>query len=287
MIGVSFAGRSGKTVSALHFDIFDGIGWLGVPLIPKDALFRESSVENGVRRLSLRARVLATVVHHVGWSGGLRKAKYWAEFDRVRHDQVAGAWLQQGLVDALGLDAARMILGLTAQETEAGRSNHRRLRFVAVLFKHHLRHRPAATLGYVARYALGQWSSLYRPPGVIACPGDVVPGAADLALDLSLACKAAPHAAGAPHVRVSAGVVETLNGPTYRATTRLTWQRWAVVRLICPTIFLWIQAKRNRIILLGRMPAGIRILRWLFQPNWIGRQLPLGAPENVRTSEIA
>src|SRR5207247_7402703 len=70
---------AGSSTSAIHFDIFEGITYLCLPLLRPEALDAESIVRGGVRQLSERGRVLATTVHHLAWNGALLKEKYRAE----------------------------------------------------------------------------------------------------------------------------------------------------------------------------------------------------------------
>src|SRR5690242_18538671 len=92
--------------SALHFDVFDGISYLGLPLLRPESIEGESVVRDGVRQLSDRGRVLVTTVHHLAWNRALLKEKYRTELAGVLADERDRPWLLERVSRALGAPAA-------------------------------------------------------------------------------------------------------------------------------------------------------------------------------------
>jgi hypothetical protein len=258
---------------AIHFDVFENISFLCLPLISSEVLCSESFTRAGVRQLSGRGRALATTVHHIAWSGRLQKEKYRAEVEAVlatpqdrdwflgHVDQALGPWVTaelRGLVDVSGLGKAAL---------------RRRWAVARGLWVRWVAPRPLLACRRVARYVVGQLESLVHPPGIVGCPGDVVPGVPGARLGPELACKIAPHGFAADTVRGPLRQTRTLNGPRYEASLAVFWRRWTLVRWLLPSLFLWVQAKRNRVVVIRRLPFGLRVLRGTrWRPDWLAAE---------------
>ena len=267
MVGLSLVhAASPVSLEALHFDVFAGISYLGIPLLTPEDLAEGSQVRGGVRHLSPSHRVLATVLHHLSWSGGLSKTKYRQELLDLQGARPP--WLEAQLSRV----HSRLLAELVARpwDIPTGPSRRTRLILTSALALQRLRKEPGRFVTALSAYLVGQIPSLIRPPGKIGRPGDLIPDLSVGALDLRLACRICPLAAQAPSVRAPASCLRTLNGPRYESALQRTWQRWSMIRWLVPTAFLWFQAKRNRIVLLESLPLGIRFLRRLpTRPSWI------------------
>jgi O-antigen/teichoic acid export membrane protein len=260
----------GASASAIHFDIFEGITYLGLPLLQPEALDTESIVRGEVRQLSERGRVLATTVHHLAWNGALLKEKYRAELATVLARTGDREWLLGTVDGALGTPVSRELgkpQGLAG--LGSGATGLRRRVWLGLASRWFFP-RPRLSLRSLATYLVGQLQSLRHPPGLIGSPGDPIPGLPGTPLTLQLACRISPHAAGATHVRTPSAMVRTLNGPRYERSTARLWRAWTPLRWLLPSLFLYLQAKRNRIVVLDRLPFAIRWLRTRADPpGWL------------------
>ena len=268
MIGFSLVRPDVDHPQAVHFDVFNGISYLGIELCSSATLASESSVTNGVRHLSRRGRALATLVHHMDWNGYLSKEKYRNELADVLADPADALWMRQRLSEAFGRRAADRLLSPTSRLDHA--TVPRRLKLAAAVFSTAGRGHPGRPGRQLLRYWSGQWSSLRSPPGLVGLEGDSFPCTPRLTLSEELACALAPHGCAARTVRSRPGDVHTLNGERYRRTMSRAWARWTVIRWLVPSFFLRYQAKRNRIVVLrDRLPSGMRLLRRFGDPAWI------------------
>jgi hypothetical protein len=277
MIGFTLVRAGEDEVDAIHFDVFNGITYLGLPLCDPATLHAESRVRDGVRLLSPRGKSIATVVHHLAWNGYLSKEKYRSEFAQLLRDPVDGPWMRARLGEVFGIGIARALCspeGLTRLERSTVNA---RLQLSAALFRQAARKGltyPARRLG---SYWLGQCSSFRIPPGVVGREGDGLKNLDGMRLTPEIACGVTPHGCWAPSARCHASAVRTLNGPRYQRTTTRAWARWTFLRWTLPSLFLLYQAKRGRIVVLtNRLPLGLRLLRRAGHPAWIG--IPPGAP---------
>jgi hypothetical protein len=280
MTAISFV--AGLASDAIHFDIFDGITYACIPLLEPALLADESAVRDGVRMLRLRGRVLATLAHHLAWNGGLTKAGYRDEVAAVLADPADRDWLLYRVHALFGERIAGELAAPRGGERLGTDLRRRRRAARRALLGRSLRRAPAATLGGLARYALGQLPSLAVPPGLIGERDDPLPGT-DVPLDLSLACRIAPHGFGIDAFRTAHGA-RTLNGPRYERTLARSWARWAPVRWIAPSIFLWFQAKRGRVVVVERLPVALRVLRRTARPAWLAASAAAAATE-ARTTD--
>ncbi|MGH8950409.1 MAG: hypothetical protein ACRDX9_03195, partial [Acidimicrobiia bacterium] len=268
--GVSFVDTTDTSdVLALHFDIFDGITAMGVPLVPKRLLEAESSVKDGVRNLSSRARVLVTTLHHLAWSGGWKKEKYFQELGDVAGNEEDRAWLLEHIESVLGRSFAERVID-RGSRGEMAPSFSRRM----TVMRAALEARSGAELGGAAslmlRYGLGHIPSLLRPAGWVGRPGDRVPSLPTVRHDLAVACGVSQHGYFVPSMRSSKQKLRTLNGERYLANHRHRWSRLVLFRWICPTAFLWLEAKRSRVVVVGRLPLVLRLLRaGALRPRWV------------------
>lgn len=271
--GLALLGPGKDGPEAVHFDVFKGITWLGVELISPALLQHESVVTRGVRQLSRRARVLATLVHHVGWSGGLTKTKYIDELRNLKADAAEAAWLQATLTTMLGPTVVKSLLDTDASLALGGKRGAWRCRYLLPVLLRRLGAQPLQTARALARYVTGHWPSLVHPPGIVGRRGAVLPGSAQgLLLDLRIASQVSPHAIGAPSARCSTRSLHILNGPIYATNAAGLWRRWTIVRWAAPTLFLWLQAKRNHAIVLDRLPLGARMLAATVKPGWLATE---------------
>jgi hypothetical protein len=251
---------------AVHFDVFDGISSLGVRLVPPELLRAESRVRDGVRELSDRGRVLSTVVHHIASSGALTKNKYAAELAAVLRDPGDRTWLLTNVHEVLGPKVAAELTnpaGISALRTFSRRRKLSARRAVLATAARH----GESLVRVVTRYTAGQLPSMLRPPGVIGCPGDWITGLPGTRLTPELACRVAPLAALAPCVR--SDEVWTLNSPKHAQHVKRTWMRLRLLRWTLPSLFLWLQAKRNRVVVVDRLPFSLRVLRRIARPQWL------------------
>jgi hypothetical protein len=114
-------------VTGIHFDVFDGVRLWGVPLCAPEQLATESVVDREVRQLTARGRVLATLSHHLAWTGMLSKDKYRTELERVAEAPTNRRWLLDRLAEVFGSTRASEILAPGAAATlGSGRSRRRR-----------------------------------------------------------------------------------------------------------------------------------------------------------------
>jgi hypothetical protein len=253
-----------EAADALHIDVFDGLRALGVPLLTAEELTAESVVDtSGVRRLTERGRALATLVHHLANSGGLTKDKYvWEVADVLRRPD-GRKWLLAETERVLG---PRIASALQARE---GRSALRRCSVARLLWVRvrAFSRAPAAAARAMRDYLAGQLPSLLAPPGLVGRPGspaDVLRGAA---LTPELACRIAPVSFLARTVR--AREARTLNSAKHQRYVAGVWRRWTLARWLAPSLFLWLQAKRSRVVLVDRLPLVLRALRRLRSPAWL------------------
>ena len=269
---LAFAARNHDgRVAAFHFDVFRDIGYANVELISALDLASEALERTpGVRSLSDRMRALATTVHHLTWSGRLSKAKYRDELNDALHDDLYGAWTASRLEDVFGRDVAQQIGQLSAEDRLGEIDPERRTAFRRAALRRALARRPLRTSIALLRYVGSHLASLVSPAGIVGMPGDRVPGAhGDLRLDLELACGLSPHGFRVRSVR--SGGMETLNGERYLDDLQRVWTRTRVVRYVAPSAFLWVQAKRNRVVVVDRLPLMIALLRWLGFTSWVTR----------------
>jgi hypothetical protein len=272
MVGLSLMYPDGEAV-ALHFDIFDGITFLSIPLLSVNELYDESFAAAGIRQLSNRARAAATVIHHMAWSGMLRKQKYVDDLTAVLALPTDRKWFEEKATRAFGPRLGGLLADPTYVQTLTTSSSRRRLRYFGATIYHGIRMTPVATMAHMAAYTLGQAESLVRPPGVVGCPGDPFPGLEGTSLSLSLACAISPHALRAPTVRSPSRCVTTLNGARYESSIRHMWLAAAPLRWLLPSVFLWLNAKRGRVVLVDRLPRSLELLRRLGGgKRWLARE---------------
>jgi hypothetical protein len=273
----------GAEPDAIHFDVFAGITFACIPLVPPAILAGESVVRDGVRMLGVRGRVLATLAHHLAWNGGLTKPKYRAELRGVLEIPADRAWLLARLRDLFGVEIAHE----ACDPDRLGDDLDRRRRAVRMaLLARNARAAPFETARAIARYSFGQLPSFARPPGLVARSGELLAdGGAPV--DLSLACRIAPHGFAIDDVRSRAGA-RTRNGERYERTLARTWKRATLVRWLAPSLFLWYQAKRGRVVVVERLPLGLRLLRRFARPAWLGRPVArtAAAGATIRASPV-
>jgi hypothetical protein len=268
MTGLSLV-SPGLPPLALHFDVFAGITGFGISLVTPEVLGAESEVRSGVRQLSRRGRALATMAHHVVAAGMLSKPKYLDELRDVLVRPEDRAWLQAMTRHSLGAKLAACMEHPAAIDQLASPSWRRRVDALWGAARQGGRLRTRVVLPAVARYLRGQIPSLLRPPGVIGSAGDRIRDLPGFRLSPELACGIAPLAMIAAHARVKPEDVRTLNSAKHHRAIVRIWRSWTAVRWICPSGFLWLQAKRNRVIVLDRLPTIIRVLRRVAHPRWI------------------
>jgi hypothetical protein len=63
--------------------------------------------------------------------------------------------------------------------------------------------------------------------------------------------------------------VRSLNGPKHQQCVESLWRSATILRWVAPSLFLWLQAKRNRVVVLERLPLALRGLRRLSPPAWL------------------
>jgi hypothetical protein len=255
---------------AMHIDIFAGITVFGITLLSAGRLANETETRNNVVQLTNRGRQLATLVHHVAWNGGLSKEKYRDELLQFVTEPSNCSWLDRELVGIFGRAIARECSAPLSIGGLGKQMSWRRMRAVFAIFVLKGSSEPVATATQFIRYVLGHMRSILSPSGLIGHLGDRVPEDRRISLSLQLACQVCPHAFGAKDVRSSVDGLATLNGPRYEAHIRKVWHRWSLIRWFAPSIFLWVQAKRNRWVVVSRMPLLLRCLqRSRYRPHWI------------------
>lgn len=287
MVGLSLVHADGATL-ALHFDIFDGITFLSIPLLSVEELFEESFTAGGIRQLSKRAQAAATVIHHMAWSGMLRKQKYVDELSTVLALPAERRWFEDRAIRAFGPRLGLRLADAGYLQTLTQSSAARRLQYAAAVIAQGMRARPVATMTAIAAYAIGQVESLIHPPGVVGSPGDPFPGLEGASLSLPLACAISPHALAAPTVRSPSRAVTTVNGPRYETSVRHMWSTASPLRWFFPSGFLWLNAKRGRVILIDRLPRGLALLRELGGGSrWLASSAQRSARHSRSTSAVS
>ena len=250
---------------ALHVDVFNGIRVHGVRLLPPELLAAESVVRDGVRQLTPRARVLATLAHHAAASGALTKDKYLTELVELQEQPEERAWLLARTAEWLGHALVGELAapgGPTALRTP---SRRRRWRVLASAARS-----PWGLARMMLRYCAGQLPSLVHPSGVVGRRGDRFGAPPHLFwLSPELACRVSPLAMIASSVRAAPEAVYTLNGAKHQRCITEIWRAATPLRLFAPSLFLWLQAKRNRIVVLDRLPLALRALRRVAAPVWL------------------
>ena len=257
--------------AAIHFDVFDGISAYGIPLIPTTLLAAESVVRQNVRQLNARGRSLATVAHHVGCSGALTKDKYVAELAPVLARPADRAWLVENARRMLGVRVAGELQVGSATESGHPLRKKSRVRQLASLWTA-ARRAPdgaSAVIRGVISYLGAQLPSLVQPPGLVGCRGEPIRGLPQLTLTDTLASRVAPLAMIADNVRSPAGAVRTQNSDKHRRCIAAIWSAGAVLRWTVPSLFLWMQAKRGRVVVLRRLPVGLNLFRRVARPRWL------------------
>lgn len=268
MIGLSLVPLD-EAADAVHFDVFGGITYLGLPMLRAETCAAESIVRHGVRSLNRRGQALATTVHHLAWNGYLSKEKYRAELAEVMSDPSSMLWMRESLAAAFGSRTLHAIDVAIAAGT-LGRATARMRRAVrADLVARRALRRPATTMLQIVGYLAGQGESFRNPPGLIGTRGDSLPAAPRHRLTTELAGRIAPHGFGARSVRAGIGDVHTANGERYRHTLVRTWRRSTLLRWFLPSVFLYLQAKRGRTVVLERMPVALRALQRWSRPSWL------------------
>ncbi len=280
MSAVAFVDTLTSDGGALHFDVFDGISVYGVPLVSPDELLRESKTRQGVTELTDRGRVLVTVVHHLAWSGRLSQKKYHVELEELVAHERDRSWLKRNIEEVFGPGLAAEVTEGHAVHKLADRALLRKARVLSAVLFRALRRRPLKTMSQVGHYLTGQLESLRSPPGIVGLPGDRIPGVPSRELSLELACGITPLGFSVPSVRSRAEMCESLNGPRFEKGIRASWARWLPVRWIAPSLFLWLKAKRGKVLIVGRMPFTIaRLRRSTRRPSWIALPHQEATPE--------
>ncbi len=263
--------RHDGRLDAFHFDVFRDIGYANVELISPVELASESFERApGVRALSDRMRALATTVHHLTWSGRLSKAKYRDELSDALHGATHRSWTTSHLEYVFGRDVARQIGQLSSEGRLGEEDRKRRSVFRLAAIRRAFARRPRETGIAILRYIGSHLATLVSPAGIVGMAGDRVPGAdGDLRLDLDLACGLSPHGFRVRSVRSNG--IETLNGERYQNDLERVWMRTRVVRRVAPSAFLWVQAKRNRVVIVDEPPPMIALFRRLGLTSWVSR----------------
>lgn len=267
-IGFSLVTAAGDApATAIHVDVFDGISAYGISIMSSGFLQSESVLRGTVRQLSDRARPLVTLAHHVGSSGALTKELYVSELEAVLRGRDR-EWLLVSIADLLGDRVAGDV-----RRGAAGAARHplrqpSRARQVHALTAA-ARRGGAGVRGAirgVSEYLFGQLPSVARPAGIVGRRGELIRGVG-LPLTDTLACGVAPLAMLATTVRSHEARSE--NSAKHRDYVAGIWSRARVLRLVLPSFFLWLQAKRGRIVVLDTLPLGIRLVRAVARPAWI------------------
>ena len=270
MTALGFVDTLTSSGSSVHFDVFDGISAYGIPLVSPEQLLGESKTRQGVTELTDRGRVLVTVVHHLAWSGRLSKKKYRAELEELVAHEGDRSWLLGHIEEVFGPELAAEVTEKHAGHKLADRALLRRARVLVAMLSRALQRRPLMTISQVWHYFTGQLESFRSPPGIVGLPRDRIPRVPELELNLELACGMSPHGFSVPSVRSRAAMCESLNGPGYEKQIRASWARWLPVRWLAPSLYLWLKAKRGRVLMVGTMPFTIRKLRRsTHRPPWI------------------
>jgi hypothetical protein len=271
MVGLTLVRQDRHSDEGVHFDVFDGISFAGMPLCAATELDNESEVRDGARVLSRRGRALATILHHMAWNGYLGKDKYRTEVAQVLADPIDAAWLHERLTRVFGEGATRRLLASASTSRLDREHGASRVRVCAAIFAHRAPVEGLRPAKEVLAYWAGQRSSLQHPPGLVGMDGDFVPRAPRFRLSTELACVISPHGYTVPSVRSRATHICTINGDSYERVLRSAWKRWTVVRWVAPSSFLYYQAKRNRVVVLTkRLPLALRVLRAWRRPAWVG-----------------
>ena len=263
--------RSDSTGAAIHFDVFDGISAFGIPLIPTTLLAAESVVRQNVRQLNARGRSLATIAHHVGCSGALSKDKYLSELAPVLERAPDRAWLVENAKRMLGARVASELQVGVVSDTQHPLRKRSRVRQLTTLWIS-ARRAPdgmTAILRGIGAYVAAQLPSFLRPPGLVGCDGERLRELPQLALSGTLACRVAPLAMIADSVRSPASAVRTENSDKHQRCIADIWSAGVALRWTVPSLFLWLQAKRGRVVVLRRLPLGLRLLRRVAGPGWL------------------
>ena len=263
--------RRDSAGAAIHFDVFDGISAFGIPLIPTTLLAAESVVRQNVRQLNARGRCLATVAHHVACSGALTKDKYVAELAPVLERPADRAWLVENARRMLGARVAGELQVGSASDSDHPLRKKSRLRQLATLWAAAGRAPDgmSAVIRGVMAYLAAQLPSLVQPPGLVGRRGEHIREFPELLLTETLACRVAPLAMIADSVRSRADAVRTENSEKHRRCIADIWSASVVLRWTVPSFFLWLQAKRGRVVVLRRLPLGVRLLRRVASPRWL------------------
>lgn len=263
--------RHESTGAAIHFDVFDGISAFGIPLIPTTLLAAESVVRQNVRQLNARGRSLATIAHHVGCSGALTKDKYVSELAPVLERPADRAWLVENARRMLGVRVANELQVSVATDDQHPLRRRSRVRQLGSLWTSARRAPDGTSVVFrgVSSYVAAQLPSLVQPPGLIGCPGEHVRELPQLVLTGTLACRVAPLAMIADHVRSRVDAVRTENSEKHRRAIADIWSSSVLLRWVVPSLFLWMQAKQARVVVLRRLPLGLRLLRRMASPRWV------------------
>jgi len=263
--------RSESAGAAIHFDVFDGISAFGIPLIPTTLLAAESVVRDNVRQLNPRGRALATIAHHVGCSGALTKDKYVSELATVLARPADRAWLVENAKRMLGARVASELQVGVATDSQHPLRKRSRARQLASLWT--AAQRAPDGMSVVLRgiwsYLSAQLPSLLQPPGLVGCRGERVRDLPQLVLNDTLACRVAPLAMIVDTVRSRANAVRTENSDKHLRCITDIWAASVVLRWTVPSVFLWLQAKQGRVVVLRRLPLGLRLIRRVASPRWL------------------
>lgn len=263
--------RTESTGAAIHFDVFDGISAFGIPLIPTTLLAAESVVRQNVGQLNARGRALATIAHHVGCSGALTKDKYVSELAAVLGRPADRAWLVENAKRMLGARVASELQVGVATDGQHPLRKRSRVRQLASLWTA-ARRAPDGTsvvVRGISSYLAAQLPSLVQPPGLVGCRGERIRELPQLMLTGTLACRVAPLAMIADNVRSRANAVRTENSDKHRRCIADIWSAGVVLRWTVPSLFLWLQAKQGRVVVLRHLPLGLRLLRRVASPRWL------------------
>lgn len=260
-----------RTKALLRVDVVLDISVFGVPLLGPDLWLEESAVKNDIRRLSLRAETAVAVVQRVLHEGLLNKPKYLGQL-RSGFASDDEDWLRSTFRTAFGGK-----LGAELGDSDAGGglaqvgSGRRARAILGALGPRLLRH-PGRTVGGVLAYGAGQVRSMLSPGGLVGTPDDTVPGLPGQPLDLEFASRLSVDSVRAPGVRAPASSLRTADEG--RSTTKLAnrWRFWTPLRWVSPSAFLWLQAKRFGVVIVDRLPVGLRLLRRLgVGRSWMAR----------------
>ena len=268
--------EDGPPRRAIHVDIFCGISAFGIRLLSPELLARESTIRGNVRELSDRVRVLATVAHHFACSGALTKDKYLDELMAVLARDADRDWLLRHVEQSFGPSLIAELTGEIIGRSLRTPSLRRRKMILLGALEKSAAHKPGFGLVGIAQYTAGQFPSLLHPPGIIGRRGERLAALPQSSLTPELASGVSPLAMIASDVHARASEVWTLNSDKHLAHVRSVWANGALLRRLSPSLFLWWQAKRNRVVVLNELPLGLRLLRRITQPQW------LTVPDGVR-----